>query len=293
MQFSAYARQGVRFAARILPALLVVAAAMGSAGCSTDDNGAGARLLVASTTSTYDSGLFDALLPAFKAAHPDYDVVVNAVGTGEALKLGESCDADVLLVHAPAAEQEFVDAGFGVERRRIMYNDFVIVGPENDAAGVASADSAAEAFARIAAGGFGFVSRGDDSGTNKAELRIWESAGLEPSDGWYRTVGQGMGATLRIALETGAEGAYTLADRGTFLSMRENLPGMAILFEGDPALYNQYSAVAVDPGHCPETDVAAAETFIEWLESDAGQQTIADFGVDRYGRSLFVPNAGD
>lgn len=289
------ARSGyARLAAIATCAVLVLAAGMGltQAGCSTSEGDSSSRLMLASTTSTYDSRLFDELLPAFEAAHPRYDVVVNAVGTGEALKLGESCDADMLLVHAPDAEREFVAAGYGIERREIMYNDFVIVGPGADPAGIAEAGSAAEAFVAIADGGYDFVSRGDDSGTSKAELRIWKSAAMEPAGEWYRSVGQGMGATLRIAFETGSDGAYTLADRGTFLSMRDSLPGTQILLEGDPALYNQYSAVAIDPGHCPEADIEGAQTFIDWLESAEGQQTIAAFGVDRYGRGLFVPNAG-
>lgn len=267
-------------------------------GCGGDSSGGvtQTRLMLASTTSTYDSGLFDVLLPAFEAANPAYTVKVNAVGTGKALKLGESCDADVLLVHAPDAERKFVADGFGVERREIMYNDFVIVGPESDPAGIGAtgdvgSGGAAAALAGIAASGEAFISRGDDSGTNKAEMRIWKQAGIEPEGGWYRSVGQGMGATLRIALETGPVGAYTISDRGTFLSMEDNLPGMTILVEGDPALFNQYGAIAINPENCPDTNIEGARAFIDWLESPEGQSVIGEYGKDRFGQALFVPNA--
>ncbi len=275
--------------------LLMLIAGYGCGGAQTTS-----ELMLASTTSTYDTGLFDVLLPAFEAANPGYEIKVNAVGTGKALELGRSCDADVLLVHAPEAEKQFVAEGYGVERHEIMYNDFVIVGPEEDPAGIAAAGgdavegrggTAAAALSKLAVAGQPFISRGDDSGTNKAELRLWRQAGVEPQGDWYRSVGQGMGATLRIALETGPDGAYTLSDRGTFLSMRDALPGMVILVEGDPALFNQYGAIAIDPEHCPGTDIEGAQAFIRWLESDDGQELIGSFGLDTYGRNLFVPDA--
>ncbi len=265
-----------------LAAILAVA----TWGCG---GAAESNILIASTTSTYDSGLFDVLLPAFTADNPGYTVRVNAVGTGEALELGRRCDADVLLVHAPEAEEQFVAAGYGIERHPIMYNDFVIVGPGSDPAGIAGGQDAAAAFGEIAAAGAGFMSRGDDSGTHKKEQKIWAAAGVDPAGDWYHVTGQGMGATLRAAAE---KAAYTLTDRGTFLSMRGNLPGLVILVEGDPLLFNQYGAIAVNPENCPQVNVEGAQAFISWLESDAGQQVIGDFGREQYGRSLFVPDAG-
>ncbi|RJQ44058.1 MAG: hypothetical protein C4534_07080 [Gaiellales bacterium] len=269
----------------VLLSLLLAACGGGTetAGVEVSD------LIVASTTSTQDSGLFDELLPAFEAANPGYRVKVNAVGTGEALKLGEKCDVDVVLVHAPDSEKKFVADGFGSERREVMYNDFVLVGPVEDPAGVAGGADAVAAFTRIAADQAPFVTRGDDSGTHKAELKLWKKAGLEsPAGDWYRNVGQGMGATLTIANETGG---YVLADRGTWLSMKENLPGLMIMVEGDAALFNQYGVIPVSPAKCPEANSEGAVAFMEWLVSDEGQELIAGYGVDRYGQALFVPNA--
>ena len=199
------------------------------------------EIILASTTSTQDSGLFDVLLPAFTKAYPQYTVNVIAVGTGEALKLGEQKDADVLLVHAPASEKEFVANGFGTERRLVMYNDFVLVGPESDPAGVKGMTDAAGAFAKIAAAKARFISRGDDSGTNKKELQIWKAAGVEPAGDWYESIGQGMADALRIASER--EG-YTLSDRATYLNLKEGLQ-LVVLVEGDKVLFNQYGVIPV------------------------------------------------
>ena len=256
-----------------------------SLSCGSGD----AELFVASTTSTRDSGLFSELIPEFEKAYPGYKVKVNAVGTGEALKLGERCDVDVVFVHAPEAEEKFVADGYGTQRRKVMYNDFIIVGPEADPAGIAVTSNAVAAFQKIASTGSPFISRSDESGTHKAELKLWEKAGLgKPAGEWYRSVGQGMGETLKIAADTGA---YTLSDRGTWLSMKESLPGLVVEVEGDKALFNQYGVIPVNPGHCPQVNARGAEDFAAWLTSPAGQKAIGDFGVDKYGQALFVPNA--
>lgn len=240
-------------------------------------------IILASTTSTQDSGLFDVLLPAFQAAYPQYTVNVIAVGTGEALKLGEQKDADMLLVHAPASEKEFVEKGFGTERREVMYNDFILVGPADDPAGVKGAADASAALKKIADGQAKFISRGDDSGTHKKELTLWKAAAIEPSGDWYEAVGQGMGEVLRIATE---RQAYTLTDRATYLSLKEGLD-LEIVLEGDKALFNQYGVI-------PVTDAAnqqGAQDFADWITSPDGQAVIEGYGVEKFGQALFVPNA--
>lgn len=244
-------------------------------------------LVLASTTSTQDSGLFDVLIPQFEKANPEYNVQVIAVGTGEALKLGETKDADILLVHAKADEEEFVANGFGVERFDVMYNDFVIVGPAADPAGVkASADTTAAMLA-IAKGAAPFVSRGDDSGTNKKELKLWAASGVATPtpavDKWYLSTGQGMGETLKIASE---KGGYTIADRATYLSMKDALD-LVIVREGDKGLLNQYGVIVVTDA----TNIKGGQAFADWILSDAGQKVIGDYGVKDYGQQLFVPNA--
>ena len=251
-------------------------------------------IVVASTTSTQNSGLFDHLLPKFRAA-TGIEVRVVALGTGAALAYGRRCDADVLVVHAPEAEQEFVDAGYGVARVPLMHNDFVVVGPGDDPAGVRDSESAAQALEAIAQRQAPFVSRGDRSGTHMKELALWRAAGLEPGPGsdaesdaesrsWYREAGAGMGQSLNMAR---AMDAYILADRGTWLSFG-NRGSLEILFEGDPALFNPYSAIAIDPAHCPSVRREQGRAFIEWLVSDAGQRAIAGFRVE--GEILFVPH---
>jgi tungstate transport system substrate-binding protein len=249
------------------------------------------EVILASTTSTQDSGLFDVLIPAFETANPDVKVKVIAVGTGEALKLGETKDADVLLVHAKADEEKFVAAGFGVERDDVMYNDFIIVGPEADPAGVKDSQDTTKAMKAIKKAGDAetavFVSRGDDSGTHKKELKLWAQSGIETptpdADSWYESTGQGMGETLKVASE---KGAYTLADRATYLSMADALE-MVILREGDKALLNQYGVIVVsDAKH-----QAGGQAFADWVLSAEGQNVIGEFGVDKYGQQLFVPNA--
>ncbi len=240
-------------------------------------------IILASTTSTQDSGLFDVLLPAFQAAYPQYTVNVIAVGTGEALKLGEQKDADVLLVHAPASEKEFVEKGFGTERREVMYNDFILLGPADDPAGVKGAADASDAFTKIAAAEAKFISRGDDSGTNKKELALWKSAGIEPAGDWYEAVGQGMGEVLRIATE---RQAYTLTDRATYLNLKESLD-LEIVLEGDKALFNQYGVIPVTDA----TNLQGAQDFADWITSSEGQAVIKDYGAEKFGEPLFVPNA--
>lgn len=279
----------LKFVVAVLIIVLMLSLALTACGSEESADVEVTDLIVASTTSTQDSGLFDELLPAFEAAYPEYRVKVNAVGTGEALKLGEKCDADVVLVHAPDSEKKFVADGFGAERREVMYNDFVIVGPVEDPAGIDGSEDAVAAFAAIAASEAPFITRGDDSGTNKAELKLWGNAGLdEPAGEWYRNIGQGMGETLTVASETGS---YTLADRGTWLSMRDRLPGLKIVVEGDPALFNQYGVIPVSPDNCPEANHDGAAAFMEWLVSDEGQALIGGYGEDRFGQPLFVSNA--
>lgn len=242
-------------------------------------------LIVQSTTSTANSGLYDAVLPQFQEAS-GIEARVVAVGTGQALKNAANCDGDVLLVHARAAEQAFVAEGYGRARFDVMYNDFVLIGPASDPAGVAGGAEARAALAQVAASGAVFVSRGDDSGTHKAELGLWEAVPDAASDGWYRELGAGMGATLNAAV---AMGAYTLTDRATWLSFG-NRGDHAVLVEGDPALFNQYGVIAVSPEHCPRVKADAAQVFVDWLLGDAGQGAIAAFRLD--GQQLFFPNAG-
>lgn len=264
-----------------LGAIVVLTLFAFSSGCGGGEAGS-ERLILASTTSTEDSGLFGVLLPAFSESHPEYRIVVIAVGTGEALAMGERGDADVLLVHAPAAESAFVAAGHGTERREVMYNDFVIVGPTTDPAGVRGA-GAVDALARIAAAGAPFISRGDDSGTHKRELSLWESAGVSPVGRWYANAGQGMGDVLRIADQ---RQAYTLTDRATYLFLREGL-GLEVLVEGDPLLLNTYGVIPV----AGSPRLAGARAFMEWITSPAGQEVIGRYGVEEFGRPLFVPSA--
>lgn len=241
------------------------------------------NVILASTTSTEDSGLFGELVPAFQDAYPQYRIDVVAVGTGQALEIGRSKDADVLLVHAKADEQQFVADGYGIERRDVMYNDFVIVGPESDPAGIAGTGDAAAALTAIAGGGHTFISRGDDSGTHKKEFRLWEAAGIEPAGEWYLSIGQGMGEALTMASESEA---YTIADRGTYLSMKDRLD-LVILAEGDEALFNPYGVIVVTDANNAE----GARVFADWIVSPAGQDVIREFGVDKYGEPLFIPNA--
>ncbi len=266
--------------ARPVAALLALLVA---AGCS---GRAAPTLNLATTTSTQDSGLLDVLVPRFRE-QSGIEVKVVAVGTGQALELGRREDADVLLVHDPAAEQRFVAEGHGVGRRQVMCNDFVLVGPPADPAGVNGQVSAAEAFRRIAEKEAPFVSRGDESGTHVKERAVWQKAGVEPKGGWYVRAGAGMGQVLRMASE---KRAYTLSDRGTFLALRGGLE-LAVLAEGDPLLVNQYSVIRVNPEKHPHVRKEAAEKFADFLLAPETQRLIADFGKNRYGQPLFFPGS--
>ena len=238
---------------------------------------------LATTTSTENSGLLEALLPAFEK-QTGYRVHVIAVGTGKALRMARDGDVDVVLVHAPKAEQAFVKEGHGEKRYPVMHNDFVLVGPPADPAGVRSATSAADAFRRIAAVGALFVSRGDDSGTHKKELSLWRAAGIQPHDAWYREAGQGMGKVLQMADEMGA---YTLTDRGTWLAMKDHLR-LALLYQGDAGLFNPYHIIPVNPARHPRVNHAGALALVQWLTGSEGQARIAAFRKE--GQQLFVPD---
>ncbi len=244
-------------------------------------------ITIASTTSTEQSGLFGHILPAFTRA-TGIAVRVVALGTGQALDVGRRGDADVVFVHDRAAEERFVAEGFGGPRRHVMFNDFVIVGPAADPAGLAGLGDTGEALRRIAAARAPFVSRGDRSGTHAAELRLWRQAGIDPVAGrgqWYREVGQGMGPALNAAA---AQDAYVLTDRGTWLSFR-NRQDLRILVEGDARLFNQYGVMLVSPQRHPHVKAADGQRFIDWILSPAGQQAIAGHRIN--GEPLFFPNA--
>jgi tungstate transport system substrate-binding protein len=246
-------------------------------------------LMMATTTSTDNTGLLDYLAPKFKAA-TGIELKWTATGTGKALKLGEYCDVDILMVHAPPAENKFVTAGFGTDRREIMYNDFVIIGPAEDAAGI-KGKSIRAALKMIEAKPAIFVSRGDNSGTHKKELSLWKAAELPvpEKESWYVQTGQGMLATINIAAE---RSGYTMTDRGTYIKYEDNLKGnppLKILVEGDAVLLNQYSVIAIDPKHCSQAKYDTAKQFIEWIAGPEAQQLIKDFKL--LGKPLFTPNA--
>jgi tungstate transport system substrate-binding protein len=243
-------------------------------------------LTLATTTSTRDSGLLDVLTPMFER-ETGIKLKVVAVGSGQALELGRRGDADVLLTHAPDGEAKFMEEGHGARRRRVMHNDFVLVGPRTDPADVAGAKSVADAFTRIAREEAPFVSRGDDSGTHRKEHAIWKAEVIEPQGAWYLRAGSGMAAVLRVANE---KGAYTLSDRGTFLAQRDLLD-LKILHQGDPLLHNPYTVISVSPEKHPSVNHRAAERFAEFLVSPEVQQVIGEFGVTRHGQPLFFPDA--
>jgi tungstate transport system substrate-binding protein len=244
-------------------------------------------IIVASTTSTQDSGLFDYLLPIF-TAKTGIEVRVVAKGTGEAIKLAQAGDADVLFVHHKPSEEKFVADGFGVKRYQLMYNDFLIVGPKADPAGIAGTSDVVAGLKKIAAANVPFASRGDDSGTNKAEMALWKAAEIDPkqaSGTWYRETGAGMGPTLNTAA---GMGAYTLTDRATWLAF-QNKGDLVSVVEGDKRLFNQYGVILVNPAKFPHVKAADGQAFIDWLVSAEGQKAIADFKVQ--GQSVFFPNA--
>ncbi len=266
-------------------------AALGAALALGHPAGAGEFIIVQSTTSTRNSGLYDALLPLF-TARSGIEVRVVAAGTGRAIRNARNCDGDVLLVHARAAEEAFVAAGYGVARADVMYNDFVIVGPAADPAGVAGSRDAAATLAAIRGTGQEgravFASRGDESGTHRKEMALWGAAGIDPtgeSGTWYRETGSGMGATLNVAVGLGA---YALTDRATWITFG-NKGGHRIAVEGDAAMFNQYGVILVNPERCPNVKAVAGQRFIDWLTSGDGQGAIARYRRD--GQQLFFPNA--
>lgn len=241
-------------------------------------------LRLATTTSTDNSGLLKYILPAFEKSS-GYQVHVIAVGTGKALRMGQDGDADVLLVHAPPAEEKFMAADYGVNRRYVMYNDFIIVGPKNDPAGIRGMKSAKTALEKIARTKSVFVSRGDDSGTNKKEKILWKEADIQPQGSWYKAAGQGMG---KVLLMTDELRGYTLIDRGTWLAMQDKV-GLQLLVQGDKELFNPYHIMAVNPARYPDANYTGAMALISWITSVQGQQRIGRFRVA--GQELFVPTA--
>jgi len=246
------------------------------------------EVILATTTSTRDSGLLDVLLPRFQEA-TGYVVKPIAVGSGQAMALGERGEADVLLAHAPESEVKFMEAGHGINRRLVMHNDFVIVGPAADPAGIKGMASAAEALKKIAAAKVVFVSRGDNSGTHQLELKVWRSVGIEPKgQAWYQESGQGIGATLGIAFD---KGAYTITDRATYLATRKSLP-LETLVEGDKVLLNIYHVIQVNPQKSPRINADGAKAFSDFMLTPKTQQIIGGFGVEKYGQPLFFPDAG-
>ncbi len=273
---------------RALLLALALIALTATAPAATAPARAGERVVtLASTTSTENSGLFAYLLPRFTRA-TGIEVRVIAVGTGQALRIARNGDADVLLVHHRASEERFVAEGYGVKRHDVMYNDFVLVGPRADPAGVRDQTDAARALARIADSKSIFASRGDDSGTHKKERDLWAAAGLDPveaSGTWYRETGSGMGATLNAAA---GMGAYALADRATWLAFR-NKGDLEVLVQGDPRLFNPYGVILVNPAKHPHVNARDGQAFIDWLVSKPGQAAIAAFRL--HGRQLFFPNA--
>ncbi len=262
----------------------LVAAASGLVILTTLPAAAQSFITVASTTSTESSGLFDHILPIF-TAETGIEVRVVARGTGQALETGRRGDADIVFVHARALEEQFVADGYGVARFDVMYNDFVIVGPAHDPAGLRGAGSAAGAMAAVVAAGVSFASRGDDSGTHVAEMKLWDAAGVEPAGNWYLPTGSGMGTTLNIAAQVPA---YALTDRGTWLGFRNRGP-LEIVFEGDEILLNTYGIILVSPERHPHVKAEDGQAFIDWIISDAGQNAIAGFSID--GEPLFFPFA--
>jgi tungstate transport system substrate-binding protein len=246
-------------------------------------------LMMATTTSTDNTGLLDYLAPKFQQ-DTGIELRWTATGTGKALKLGENCDVDILMVHAPAAEKQFVEAGFGVERREVMYNDFVIIGPASDPAGIRG-QSIKDALQSIQSKQAVFISRGDNSGTHKKELSLWKAADLPvpEKEKWYIQTGQGMLTTINVAAE---RNGYTMTDRGTYIKYEHTMggnPPLKILVEGDPVLLNQYSVIAINPKHCQKAKIDLATKFVDWITGAEAQKAIAEFQL--MGKQLFTPNA--
>lgn len=277
-------------------AMLIVTASCQSGANQTGTNGSGEgtkgtaeqkELILATTTSPQDTGLLDELIPVFET-RTGYKVKTVAVGSGQALAMGEKGEADVLLTHAPEDEEKLEQQGDVLNRRRVMYNDFIVVGPSTDPAEI-KGKGAKEAFVQMAKAKVPFISRGDDSGTHKKELSLWKQAGVAPlGQDWYIETGQGMGETLRIAAE---RQGYVLTDRGTYLVMKGLLKGMDILSEGDEGLLNIYHVMQVNPEKSELINHKAAETFVAFMVSDEGQELIGQFGVEEHGQPLFIPFA--
>lgn len=269
---------------RVLITALIVSGLIFGVSCRSEAKDA--EIILATTTSTYDSGLLDELLPVFEEEY-GYKVKPIAVGTGEAIAMGERGEADVILVHSRISEVEFVDGGFGTQRYDVMHNDFVIIGPVEDIAGI-KGSGAAEAYAAIAGAQALFASRGDNSGTNKKEISIWEEAGIIPEGDWYLESGQGMGATLRIADE---KNAYTMTDKGTYLSQQQSLT-LIVLVEGDPSLFNSYGIIPVNYKKHPGLGInyQGAMDLVDFITGQEGQDIIREFGKDKFGQPLFYPD---
>ena len=245
-------------------------------------------IILATTTSTQDSGLLDVLLPVFEKK-TGYFVKTIAVGSGQAMAMGQKGEADVLLVHSPAAEEKFVAEGFGINRRLIMHNDYIIVGPPEDPAKIRGMKSSQESFRKIASAKTLFVSRGDNSGTHSKEREIWKAAGISAEgEKWYQQTGLGMGQTLNVAAE---KKGYTLADRGTYLALKKNL-NLDILVEGDAILLNIYHVIEVNPAKWPKVNAPGGKAFADFMVSKETQDIIKSFGVDKFGSPLFFPDAG-
>jgi tungstate transport system substrate-binding protein len=245
-------------------------------------------VILSTTTSTQDSGLLDVLIPIFEK-NTGYFVKTIAVGSGQAMAMGQKGEADVLLVHSPAAEKTFVVEGYGINRRLIMHNDFIIVGPPEDSAKIKGIKSASEALKKMAASNALFLSRGDNSGTHAKEKAIWKAAGIDPEkEKWYQQTGLGMGQTLSVTAE---KKGYTLADRGTYLALKKNL-GLDILVEGDAILLNIYHVIEVNPAKWPKVNAAGGKAFADFMVSKETQAIIKTFGVEKFGSALFFPDVG-
>jgi tungstate transport system substrate-binding protein len=245
-------------------------------------------VVLATTTSTQDTGLLDVLIPLFEKK-TSYFVKTISVGSGQAMAMGQKGEADVLLVHSPAAEQKLVADGFGINRRLVMHNDFVIVGPPDDPAKIKGVKSTTEAFKKIAVAGRLFLSRGDNSGTNAKEKEVWKAAGINPEkEKWYQQTGLGMGQTLNVTAE---KKGYTLTDRGTYLALKKTL-GLDVLNEGDAILLNIYHVIEVNPAKWPKVNVSGGNAFADFMVAKETQEVVKTFGTDKFGAPLFFPDAG-
>ncbi len=272
---------------RVVAGIIGLAVVLGACAATQPMAATPQKLILATTTSTEDSGLLAYLLPDFERAY-NVKVAVIAVGTGQALQLGRDGNADVLLVHDRAQEDAFMAEGHGARREDVMYNDFVIVGPPDDPANIRGMAGAVQALATVATVQATFISRGDDSGTHSKEEALWKAAGITPSGAWYISAGQGMDAVLTMAAE---QQAYTLSDRATYLARTPEGLALEILVEGDPLLFNPYGVLAVNPAKNPYIQGELANQFIDWLISAPVQEKIGAFGVEKFGMPLFIPNA--